>query len=102
MINIFDDELILRPIYDWDTTATSENTNKFIDLVENYYQVDIFSTTSNPFEYIKSTGDMDEILLDTNTNLSMYSSADVTVSGGIHNIFDLNGAFSIEQLQGKN
>ena len=101
MTDIFDDELILRPIYDHSAAATSENTNKFIDLVESYYQVDIFSTTSNPFEYIKSSGDIDEILLDANTNLSMNGVADITVNGGIQNIFDLNSNFSIEQLKGK-
>ena len=100
-MTLFDDELLLRPKFTSDTAVSSENLNFFIDLVQNFYNEDIFSSNNNYFEHIKSIGIDDKIFLDTNTNIDIAGTADLHITGGTQNIFNQSDNFSIRQIKGE-
>ena len=66
-----------------------------------FYNEEIFPTLSNTFDYITSSGNPDKIYLDDNTNLNLLGVSDISVHGGIHNVFNQGQDFSIEQIQGE-
>ena len=69
--------------------------------MQSFYNEEIFPTLSNTFDYITSSGNPDKIYLDDNTNLNLLGISDISVHGGIHNVFNQGQDFSIEQIQGE-
>ena len=100
-MTLFSDELLLRPIFDDDAQETSNDLNKFMQLIEDYYGEDLFSTGFHNFEYIKSGGEPDVVYLDTNSNLNILGNAEITINGGTQNIFNRGDEFLIEQIDGE-
>ena len=98
---LFDDELMLRPTFTLGAHQNSEDISEFIQLVQSFYDEEIFPTLSDTFDYITSTCNPDKIYLDDNTNLNLLGVSDISVHGGIHNAFNQGQDFSIEQIQGE-
>ena len=100
-MTLFDEELLLRPIFKSGLHESAEEIYEFIELVQGFYNEEIFPTLSNTFDYITSSGNPDKIYLDDNTNLNLLGVSDISVHGGIHNVFNQGLDFSIEQIQGE-
>ena len=73
---LFDDELILRPIFTRELHRDSEDISEFIQLVQSFYNEEIFPH-SQTFDHITSSGNPDKIYLEDNTNLNLLGVSDI-------------------------
>jgi len=100
-MTLFYDELLLRPIFDDGAQETSDDLNKFMQLIEDYYGENLFSTGFYNSDYILSRGEQDVVYLDTNSNLNTLGITEITVNGGNQNIFNSGDKFFINQIDGE-